>query len=192
MNYIVFDLEATCTNTRQFPHTEMEVIEVGAVKYTIKEDTLLVVDQFQSFVKPVIHPTLTDFCKQLTTITQNQVDRAFGFQQVLSDFHDFIDLRQDYTLCSWGFYDRKQLTLDCKYHNLPIEWLEKHISLSHQYRKIVTPPNNKIKRYGVSSALEKEGLEFVGTPHRALSDAINIGRIFERHFGSWDFNDHGK
>ena len=39
-------------------------------------DTLKVVDEFASFVRPVRHPQLTAFCTELTSITQAQVDAA--------------------------------------------------------------------------------------------------------------------
>ena len=36
--------------------------------------TMRAVDEFQSYVKPVVNPTLTPFCTQLTGIEQSWVD----------------------------------------------------------------------------------------------------------------------
>ena len=55
----------------------MEIIEIGAVM--VDRETLSIVDEFQTFIKPIRHPILTDFCKQLTSITQSQVDTAPTF-----------------------------------------------------------------------------------------------------------------
>ena len=41
------------------------------------------VDEFQSFVRPVVKPKLTEFCTTLTGITQSQVDKAPVFAEVL-------------------------------------------------------------------------------------------------------------
>ena len=76
MNHLVVDLEATCCNRNSFPRTEMEIIEIGAV---MTDSQFEVIDEFQSFIKPVRHPELTDFCKELTTISQQEVDSALGF-----------------------------------------------------------------------------------------------------------------
>ena len=43
----------------------MVVIDVKAKK---------IVSQFQTYVKPVLDPVITDFCTELTGITQEQVD----------------------------------------------------------------------------------------------------------------------
>lgn len=42
----------------------METIEIGLV--VIDLESLEIVDEFQRFVRPQIHATLTDFCKKLT------------------------------------------------------------------------------------------------------------------------------
>jgi len=54
----------------------MEIIEIGAVM--VEAQGLTVIDEFQTFIKPVRYPILTEFCKSLTSITQEQVDQAPG------------------------------------------------------------------------------------------------------------------
>jgi hypothetical protein len=76
------DLEATCDEVglHESPRSlvvvpdQMETIEIGLV--VIDLETLEIVDEFQRFVQPQINPTLTDFCKQLTSIQQSNVDGA--------------------------------------------------------------------------------------------------------------------
>ncbi|WP_256592648.1 3'-5' exonuclease [Pseudomonas sp. 43NM1] len=53
---------------------QMETIEIGLV--VIDMETLEIVDELQRFVRPQINPTLTDFCKKLTSIQQADVDSA--------------------------------------------------------------------------------------------------------------------
>ena len=52
----------------------METLEIGLV--VIDLESLEIVDEFQRFVRPQINPTLTDFCKKLTSIQQADVDGA--------------------------------------------------------------------------------------------------------------------
>jgi len=112
MQYIILDLEATCWEKRdQQPN---EIIEIGAVR--VGEDKR-VQDEFCTFVKPIVHPQLSAFCTQLTSITQQQVDAAPEFPAALEAFQQWIkQSADDYLLCSWGFYDRGQLEKDCRLH----------------------------------------------------------------------------
>ena len=141
-------------------------------------------------------PKLSDFCTELTTITQSDVNDAPTFPQALANFQEWIggggindttqddvDDRSDYLLCSWGFYDRKQLKLDCELHELDPGWLKKHhISLKHQHAKIC----NFQQPIGMAQALKSLEIPLQGTHHRGIDDARNIAKIFIELSGSWD------
>ncbi|WCK57004.1 exonuclease domain-containing protein (plasmid) [Aneurinibacillus sp. Ricciae_BoGa-3] len=173
--YIVFDLEATCDKNKTI---ENEIIEIGAVKVNERGE---LVDTFQRFVKPILNPVLTDFCKNLTKIRQEDVDSAKGFPDVIQVFREWIGT--DYILCSWGFYDKKQIKEESLLHRLDSKWAESHISLKHQYKKI----RNLERPIGTGAALKKEGFTFDGTPHRGIDDAKNIAKIFVKYLERWDF-----
>ena len=55
----------------------METIEIGAV--LVDNVRVEVVDELDLFVRPVRHPALSDFCKDLTSIRQEDVDAADPF-----------------------------------------------------------------------------------------------------------------
>lgn len=179
MNYIVLDLEATCWD--QKGKFQNEIIEIGAVAIDSKKQIL---GEYCSFAKPSLNPRLSDFCKQLTTITQEEVDAAPLFPEVLKDFQNWINsFGKDYWLCSWGFYDRSQFEKDCDLHGLDKDWLKQHISLKHQYQDIF-----KLSRaIGMQGALSREGIPMLGTHHRGIDDAKNIAQIFLKNFNRWRF-----
>ena len=55
--YLVLDLEATCCDKqRTIKQSEMEIIEIGAVM--LEAETLTIIDEFQSFIKPVRHGSI--------------------------------------------------------------------------------------------------------------------------------------
>lgn len=169
---IVFDLEATCEDKSITQYFDNETIEIGAVKIVNGK----VVDEFQTFIKPVRSHTLTVFCKELTKITQEQVDNGQRFKDAILSFRAWAG--QDAEYLSWGFYDRKQLEKDLRHHNMPIRWLEGHRSIKHEHQDL-----KRLKRgVGVIRALRMEGLEFEGTHHRGIDDAKNIARIFLKVF----------
>ena len=177
MNYVILDLEATCWD--QWDKKENETIEIGAV---LVDENQQILSEFQRFIKPIRYPKLSEFCKELTTITQEEVDNANYFYEVIEEFKAWFDEKSNnYLLCSWGFYDRRQFEDDCKLHNLDTSWLHRHISLKHQYGKI-----KKLRRnVGMKSALKIEGIELEGTHHRGIDDARNITKIFLNNFSAW-------
>ncbi|KAI0062234.1 hypothetical protein BV25DRAFT_1916154 [Artomyces pyxidatus] len=94
--FLVLDVEATCFQGTDF-HWPNEIIEwpVCLVRWTDKDkngmaSTLQIVDEFRSFVKPTWRPTLSPFCTDLTGITQEQVDDAPYFPEVMNRFSAFL------------------------------------------------------------------------------------------------------
>ena len=163
---IIIDFEATCVSNDEKP-IDSEIIEFAAIKVN-KEGQLI--DEFCEFVKPVINPKLSNYCKELTTITQEQVDKADYFPEV---YKRFIEWKGDVDLwCSWGRYDYRQLKDDCSIHDVPFT-MNKHINIKSVYRELF-----KFKRAGLQIALKQMNLEFEGTHHRGICDCKNIYKIY--------------
>ena len=162
---IIVDLEATCSRDRDIVN---EIIEIGAVK--IKDGK--VVDTFDSFVKPILNPVLTDFCKELTTITQEDVDSADKFPEVLEKFKSWIN-EDDFILMSWGDYDKYQFIKDCKLHKLSTNWIKEHMNIKRMFAEV-----KKVRPCGMQKALRIMNIELEGTHHRGIDDAKNIAKIY--------------
>lgn len=180
MNFIIYDLEATCWED-SFPERQSEIIEIGATKVNAYGETE---ETFCRFVKPIIHPRLSFYCTELTTITQKQVDNASSFNSVIEDFQDWIDIfNEDYVLCSWGSFDKKMLIQDCELHRMESDWVDKHINLKRQYHQF-----RGLRRLrGLKYTVEKEGFEFSGSHHRGIDDAINLSKVFKKHIDVWRY-----
>lgn len=170
VDIIVVDLEATCWADSSRPRTRMEIIEIGAVRLAAD---LSIEDEFSSFVRPVVERTLSDFCTELTSITQADVDVAEPFSMVFPAFTRWIG-DTPFRLASWGFYDVGQLRLDCQRHGLtfPEEFETHHLNLKTEFAAW-----RGVRRCGMSKALTHLGLSLEGTHHRGIDDARNIARI---------------
>lgn len=177
MNYIILDLEATCWENDRTKQNE--IIEIGAVKINGK---LAVIDEFQTFVKPTLNPWLSEFCKKLTSISQDDVNAAPYFPEAIQRFQDWIG-EEPFFLCSWGFYDKTQLKKDCELHQLSAAWLKNHISLKHQHGKLIGIE----KGVGMARALQMLKLPLEGTHHRGMDDARNIAKIFVKLHDKLEF-----
>ena len=171
MDLIVVDLEATCWDTPR-PGSQMEIIEIGAVRL---DAALTIVDEFDSFVRPVIEPKLSQFCTALTTIKQADVGGADMFPAVFARFLEWIGAGP-YRLCSWGFFDVGQFRLDCTRFGLvfPEQFESDHLNI-----KQVFADWKGVRRCGMTAALDLLGLPLAGTHHRGIDDARNIARIVQ-------------
>ncbi|WP_415906938.1 exonuclease domain-containing protein (plasmid) [Neptuniibacter sp. QD72_48] len=108
MLYFMVDFEATCCENDEFNQSkEGEIIEFGAV--LAKADGTIL-EEFQTFVKPVKNPVLTEFCTKLTSITQNDVENAPLFSEVAEMMNAFLEkFDGQISMCSVGEYDYLQL-----------------------------------------------------------------------------------
>lgn len=177
MRFIVFDLEATCDDGVK--DYDNEIIEIGAVQF---EDKIRV-GTFQSFIHPKVNQKLTSFCTKLTSITQKDVDSAESFPVVLKRFLEWTGKHA--VFCSWGFYDKKQMTKDCNRYGLNSNFIYNHISLKHQFHKVHIAHPVPSRGVGMDAALRMLGIPLVGKHHRGIDDAENIAKIFIKYYDSW-------
>ncbi|WP_412846829.1 exonuclease domain-containing protein [Brevibacillus sp. 179-C9.3 HS] len=119
---------------------------------------------------------LSDFCKQLTSISQEEVDQAPTFGKAIRNFKNWNG--SDYRLVSWGFYDKKQLKMDCELHKESSTWIRNHMSLKHKHGKMIGVERG----VGMGKALQMLQIPLEGTHHRGIDDARNIAKIFAAIF----------
>ncbi|MBE9206592.1 exonuclease domain-containing protein [Nostoc sp. LEGE 06077] len=168
---LVLDLEATCCDQGTIKRHEMEIIEIGAVM--VEAQTLTIIEEFQTFIKPVRYPRLTDFCKSLTSITQKQVDLAPEYPEAIAILQKWLSKYPNAVFGSWGDYDRNQFKQDSKFHNLPFPIAYPHVNLKQQFSE----SQGLSKRYGMAEALQRANIELQGTHHRGIDDARNIAKL---------------
>eukprot|EP00899_Mesostigma_viride_P004344 jgi/Mesvir1/13910/Mv16033-RA.2 len=84
--FVIVDFEATCDASKAF--APQEIIEFPAVLLDAR--SLEVVSHFQRYVRPTEHRVLTAFCRQLTGITQEQVDGGVPLLTALLDHHTWL------------------------------------------------------------------------------------------------------
>ena len=114
---VAVDVEATCWKKGVFSRKK-ETIEIGAVKVLLDrvESTW---PEFQTFVRPLRLPRLSSFCRELTGISQENVDAAPTFPEALQQFLEWAQPLERVVLATWSRYDVWQLDLDLEAHGLP-------------------------------------------------------------------------
>lgn len=180
----VVDLEATCWPDHKAPgpggegwiEPRTEIIEIGAA--IVDLPGLSARGEFDMFVRPNLNPALTEFCKTLTSIRQEDVDAAPPFPTVVGKFAAWIASfgpKEDVLFGSWGLYDKNQLLRDCELHSAPFPFDGEHINLkNHAAARLGRRPK------GVGRMLAALGMTFDGTPHRGIDDVRNIIRILRK------------
>jgi inhibitor of KinA sporulation pathway (predicted exonuclease) len=175
--FLVADLEATCSRDDSVPRDEMEIIEIGAVMYDRR--SMSVVSEFNTLVKPTRNPVLSEFCKELTTITQNKVCEAPVFTEAFGSFvewyESFSPLENTTLLSSWGNFDKNQFLRDCAFHGVKYPFGVRHLNIKEYF----SWAHNRKRQQGIIKALCSIGMSFEGTHHRGIDDARNAARLLE-------------
>ncbi len=175
MKYVVVDLEMNPVSRKDFREVKQklndEVIEIGAVKLDAsfrREST------FRRYVKPQYN-TICRHITRLTGITQETVDGQEPFEPCFRAFVDWIG-EEETKIYSWSTSDISQLKHECAY-KLPSfdrSWLtSRWVDLQQKFDDRLGLYNNLALQY----ALGAMNLEFKGTQHTALDDAINTSEI---------------
>lgn len=138
----------------------------------VEATSLKEVDCFDIFVRPVKHPNLTQFCTNLTTITQNDVNSAHDFPVACQIFSRWLNRYKNYVFCSWGNYDRNHLAADSAYHHAENPISAKHVNLKSLFAKQM-----KVKKMGMQRALDLINEPLTGAHHRGIDDARNICKL---------------
>ena len=177
--YLVLDLEATCSDDGSLPRREMEIIEIGAVM--VEGETLESLSEFQTFVRPVRNPVLTDFCTSLTSITQSQVNEAPGYREAAAALTEWASQYPGYHFCSWGNYDRHQFEQDSEFHQVPYPLEPGHTNIKAEFAKKF----HQRKQFGMVKAMKFLDIPLSGTHHRGIDDARNIVKLLRAMMRSY-------
>lgn len=179
MEFILFDLEATCW-PEGTPGVVQEIIEIGAYRMN---PSRRVTDSFHRMIRPVLHPHLSPYCRQLTGIEPHEIRNAALFPKVLEAWTEWLaSSGEEYVLVSWGKEDEQFFRSDCRLHRQDTSWLDGcYYDLKAMYRQQF----RLTKSLGLQAALRREGIEFEGTAHRAVPDARHLAMLFARHIDDW-------
>jgi len=170
---LIIDLEATCWQGPRPPDQEPEVIEIGNAILHVA--SLQVEPGPELLVRPV-RSTVSEFCTELTTLTQDVLDaRGISFAEALdalSEAHG--DIRR-IVWASYGEYDRGKLTEECDHYAIPFPLGATHVNL----KRLTALAAGWERERGMAGAMRGLGLEPTpgSTHHRGADDAVNIARI---------------
>ncbi len=172
---VVVDCEATCWRDDSLPkhmlpgREKSEIIEVGVCLLDLQ--TLEIGDSRSIFVKPVEEPILSDFCRELTGITQEQVDSGVDFAEACRILRKEYDTKNR-SWASYGAYDANIFQRECSRKNVSYPFGKFHINVKADVEVILD------KTVSMDEALKEFGLTLEGRHHSGKDDAWNIAKIY--------------
>ncbi|MEU7006429.1 3'-5' exonuclease [Streptomyces sp. NPDC046332] len=167
----VVDVEATCweRDGERPPGAVSEIIEIGltVVDLDAGERTA----RHGILVRPA-RSTVSEFCTELTGLTQAEVDTGLDFAAAcrLLAVEHAAGLRP---WASWGDYDRKQFTHQCRVTGTEYPFGHRHTNA----KAVFTEANGLSRRPGMARALQIAGLPLEGRHHQGEDDAWNIAAL---------------
>lgn len=186
---IVIDFEATCFE-KPFNRNKQEIIEFPAVLLNLV--TGKIEKEFHKYLRPIEIPELSEYCVNLTGISQETVNEGELLPQVVEDFKVWMkmtikeyglvlpktkktNLDGNCALVTWGNWDFLiQLRNECKrkkirYPSFFNQWID--------LKEIYIEKGTFKDQFTFGDALEQSKIEFQGRPHNGLDDARNTAML---------------
>lgn len=167
---IVVDLEALCWKGK--PLSFPEIIEIGVCK--LNTETLGIHQKTSYLIKPQFG-TVSDFCTELTTITQEMLDKD-GIP-----FADAVNrLRKDFGTrnrqwASFGEFDKIRFKQQCQLFDIDYPFSDMHRNVKDEYQMMRKWTKGKSVKY----ICDELNIPFEGTFHRGDDDAFHIAKIMK-------------
>ncbi len=173
---LILDFEAQCSNDVKLK--VQEIIEFPIL--VIDVNTKKVLDKyFHYYVKPTQYPLLFDFCKELTGITQDQVDQGKNLTEVLELLDKFLLdndlLNKNFIFVTCGDWDlRSCLRSEAKFKNIEYKnYLKRWINL----KKVFCDFIQEERRVDMVEMLKEFNIKLEGRHHSGIDDAKNLAKI---------------
>ena len=157
----------------------MPILSIGAV---ICDNKLKVIDTYYKTVKPILNEHLSDFCKELTGITQEEIDNSDDLNTISLEIIEILNKYNIKNALVWGGGDFTSVNYDFKLHReqeLPcnnIKKLKKNIKNIEPY---LTERINIPTHIGLMNVVKKLEIDTENlNNHNALDDAVLLSKLF--------------
>lgn len=175
--YCFGDFEYSCLD--KTTNDGLPIISIGIV---ICDSKLHFMDSFYKTIKPLKNEILSERCKKLTGLTQEEIDSSKDFDIVCAECLDFINKYNLDNILIWGQGDHISVKYDFKLHReqgLPysnIKLLKKRMKDIEPYlmKKVNLHCHIGLQRLQKMFAIKANDL----VKHNALDDAILLSRLF--------------
>lgn len=179
--FLVLDFEATCKKDEKILPVQ-EIIEFPVCKVSAR--TFEIEATFHKYVQPTKNKKLTNFCTELTGITQDKVDNKPVLEEVLILLHEWMEeeklhdenVRSIFVTC--GDWDLKTaLPNQCDYFGIEYkDYLKEWINIKQVFERVT---GKRAGRPDLPNMLKAFDLTLDGHYHSGLADSQNISKVLK-------------
>jgi inhibitor of KinA sporulation pathway (predicted exonuclease) len=166
---IIVDIECTCWDGPTPPDQQNEIIEIGLCR--LRPDTGERFSKRSIIVRPECS-TVSAFCTQLTSLTQEMVDAGVSFAEACAMLEKEFKTRQR-VWASYGDYDRQMFEWQCVARGVNYPFGASHLNV----KTLFTLLRGMKHDVGMVQALKLLELPLEGTHHRGDDDAWNTALL---------------
>lgn len=150
-----------------------EPIEI-ALK-VIDLNTNRAIHYFETMVKPKAFPELSTFCRSLTRIKQQEVDKGITFEELIETLTDIYAKYEPYVI-TWSHRDKEFLMKACAEANLhfPLGPFSTHLDMANEFKIY----SRLAKHITLRESCQLMGLRD-SLAHRAGDELFKLVRLFE-------------
>ena len=176
---VVVDIESTCWEKDNMPINPVsEIIEIGLCLLDLKT---LERSSKQSIMVQAKYSKVSEYCTQLTSLTQGDVDRGWTFEKACDYLKESCASKKR-VWASWGDYDRIMFERQCSVYGIEYPFGKTHFNIKTLFSISKGMANLKDgvglkKEYSLPEALDLCGVQFDGRLHRGDDDAFNIAWV---------------
>ncbi len=167
---LVIDVESTCWQGYPPAGQISEIIEIGLCPVDLA--SLKRMEKRSILVRPR-RSTVSPFCTELTTITQEMLAAGGTLEEACDQLRERYDC-QERLWASWGDYDRRQFERVCEALGVRYPFGPTHLNI----KTLFSVSLGLDKELGIDAAFARLGWTMEGTHHRGHDDAWNIAALF--------------
>lgn len=186
MNYIVLDFEWNNAYNYAAKKFTNDIIEIGAIKL---DKNLNIVDTFKQLVKPDGFKKLSNRCKNLTNITNDEIkENGVSFKQAISDFARWSD-GENSVFLSWSNSDLYVLTGNYfyAYGNMNVGFIKRYCDAQKYCMSFLDNPGGN--QIALSKCAEMMDIDISNQVlHRALEDCYVTAECLKKVFDAKSFD----
>lgn len=158
----------------------MEIISIGAI---ITNNNGVILNRFNSYIKPLKYPTMGRYYTRLTKITQKNIDNASLFPIVINDFCKLISQYNIVNFFVFGSEDKMILKKEIKRHNYngPFNKIYKQIiNIQPEISKTIKYKKEIIRiQWGLFDLIKLYSIKkYTKQDHNALTDALMLKDVY--------------
>lgn len=180
--YIDFEFTTTGKKSIDFRKNAIELLSIGCV---FVNQNGKIIDEFYEVIKPVKNKKLTNYCKELTKISQKEVDEAREFHEVIKDLEEVLSKYENIKIYNWGNFDIIAFRRTIRINKYKGDFI-RNVNSMKDLQPIISNKikyNNKIvtSHWGLQKVKSIYNLDAGKNVHNALSDAKDLYQVHMCH-----------